>query len=396
MATVLFLAHRIPYPPNKGDKIRSWNFLKRLGEHHRVHVGFYVDSKRDMEHIPRLREMFASVEFVEVSPLWQKVRSLLGLITGKSLTESAYPFGELRRYYEELKSKEKIDCIVLFSAATAPIVLPVEDSRLITDLVDVDSEKWRSYSKQSSWPFSWIYEREARKLSQFEADLADASDVSLLVSQDEVEVFKRRNSHVADKVVSVRNGVDINQFNPALFPNSQEVGRVLFSGAMDYQPNLEAVEWFVENVWTQIRQAHENAIFVIAGGPFTSRTKKLERVEGVTVLGYVDDMAETIATAQVVVAPLQTARGIQNKVLEALSMAKPVVATSLANEGINAVDGKELLVADEAGQFAEHVNSLLSGQTNCETYREAGRALVVRNFSWERSFEELNQMITVR
>lgn len=394
MANILFLAHRIPYPPNKGDKIRSWNFLKRLAEHHTVHAGFYVDDPRDLDYISLLEGSVASLSYEEVSPLQQKIRSLSGFLTGKSLTESAYPYSKLKKYANDLFLNKKIDLVFLFSAATAPIVLGNFSGPIIADLVDVDSEKWLAYSKASAWPISWIFRREARLLAKFEAKVAGNAEATLFVSEDETHLFCARHPELVETTVSVKNGVDLVQFNSANYPNVQSGKSLIFTGAMDYQPNIEAVEWFCRQVWPLIYKKHPDATFQIAGGSAGLRVKALEATEGVSVLGYVEDMAEALSRASIVVAPLQTARGIQNKVLEAMAMAKPVVATSLANEGINGEDGKQLLVANTAKSFASAVFSLIDSAEKRAELGTEGRTFVEKGFSWQRSFEELNRLIS--
>ena len=396
MANVLFLAHRIPYPPNKGDKIRSWNFLSRLAKHHTVHAAFYVDDEQDMQYVPVVQKVVASLCFEKVTPFFQKILSLRGFLNGTSLTESAYPTKKLRKYCSDLISKGEIDYIFLFSAATAAI-LPKECTvTMIADLVDVDSEKWKSYSKSAAWPLSLVYAREGRKLAIYEEKIVTQADTSVLVSEDEAKVLREHIPLLGHKILAVPNGVDIHIFDPSKYPMPLGSKNLIFTGAMDYQPNIEAVEWFCQNVWAKIKLRHPDATFTIAGGPDVARIKKLETYEGVSVLGYVDDMAKVLSEANIVVAPLRTARGIQNKVLEALSMAKPVVATSLANEGINAQDDTHLIVADTPIQFANAVNKLLENEERQAGLGRAGRKYVQNHFSWSRSFKTLNNLILER
>ena len=396
MANILFLAHRIPYPPNKGDKIRSWNFLSRIAKHHTVHAAFFVDDEQDLKYVPVVQKVVASLCFEKVTPLFQKILSLRGFLNGTSLTEFAYPTKKLRKYCSDLISKGEIDYIFLFSAASA-VMLPKECTvNMIADLVDVDSEKWKSYSKSAAWPLSLVYAREGRKLAVYEERIVTQADISILVSEDEAKVLRDHIPLLGHKILAVPNGVDTHIFDSSKYPTPPSRKSVIFTGAMDYQPNIEAVEWFCQNVWAKIKLRHPGATFTIAGGPDVVRIKKLETYEGVSVLGYVDDMAMVLSEANIVVAPLRTARGIQNKVLEALSMAKPVVATSLANEGINAQDDTHLIVANDPVPFANAVNKLLENEERQAGLGRAGRKYVQNHFSWSRSFRTLNNLILER
>lgn len=393
MANILFLAHRIPYPPNKGDKIRSWNFLSRLAAIHTVHAGFYIDDERDLEHILFLENTVRSLCYEQTSPIRQKIKSVSGLFKGRSLTECAYSSNKLKKYVNYLIKNNLIDCIFLFSSATATLIPKEYTGRIVTDLVDVDSEKWGAYAQSSWWPMSWIYRREAKKLAAFETEIAERSQVTILVSQDEANLFRDKNNSLAEKIFAVPNGVDTAIFDPGHYPVKSFQKCIIFTGAMDYQPNIEAVEWFCHNVWPKVFSNHADAVFIIAGGPLTPRIKRLNAINGVSALGYVQDMAATLAKATIAIAPLQTARGIQNKVLEALAMEKATVATSLANEGINAVDGQHLRIADTADEFANIVSDLLLNEDECRTLGGAGRSFVQAQFSWDISFDTLNSLL---
>jgi len=397
MANILFLAHRIPYPPNKGDKIRSWNFLRRLASEHTVHAGFYVDDPNDRENISVVGDLCASSCAVEVSPFLQKLYSLRGFLCGRSLTEMAYPRMRLRRYVSRLLQSGQVDCVFLFSAATATLIEEDCAVPIISDLVDVDSAKWEAYADAKEGPLSWIYSREGRLLSRFEGQVAGRSHASLFVSEDEAKLMRERHPDVAAKVFGVANGVATEVFDPALYDIKQmqgpEPARVVFTGAMNYAPNIEAVAWFTKEIWGRVIEKFPEAEFVIAGSPVSAEVKKLASAPGVTVLGFVEDMAQVLAEARVVVAPLKTARGIQNKVLEAMAMAKPVVATRLANEGINAPMGEGVLLADEIDSFASQIIDLLNSPEKALEIGACGRAYVLEHFSWDQKYGELADLV---
>ncbi|NVJ98135.1 MAG: TIGR03087 family PEP-CTERM/XrtA system glycosyltransferase [Alphaproteobacteria bacterium] len=395
MARILFLAHRIPYPPNKGDKIRSWPFLEHLLQNHTVHAGFYVDTPKDRQYVSFLEERCETVGWQFAGAFRQKLGMLWGLLCGKPLTTSAYPKHQLKQYVDGLLDAGEIDLIFLFSGAVATLI----DSRhshipVITDLVDVDSAKWAQYSKIARFPMSWIYRREARLLAKFERQVAFQSRHTILVSRDEAALFTQSvlGTPSGTNVCAITNGVDIDHFSADRFASAVYQNRVIFTGAMDYQPNIEAVEWFVANVWPLVIEKCKDARFVIAGAPVHPRVAALAGAN-VEVLGFVQDMAQEIGESAVVVAPLQTARGIQNKVLEGMAMAKPVVATPDAKEGIEAEPGRDLIVAREPLNFAGEVVHLLTHPSDATKIGRSARKQIEKCYQWSGSLTMLDQLV---
>jgi len=393
MAEILFLAHRIPYPPNKGDKIRSWHFLEHLTKSHKVHLGFFVDDKSDLVHTKMLGNITESISYQYISPLHQKVRSLMALLDGRPLTLAAYPTKKLQGYVNHLLSDERLDAVFLFSSAMGQFI-PVGCSvPVLLDLVDVDSEKWGTYAEKAKWPLSSLYKREFNLLSDYEVRLAADFAKTLLVSEQEANLLRKKEGAQSAKVVGLQNGVDTDIFNPDKYDANSGDKTIIFTGAMNYLPNIEAVEWFCKAVWPLICENIPSARFVIAGGPSVARVNRFGELAGVEVLGYVEDMAKEIAQAAISVAPLLTARGIQNKVLEAMAMAKPVVATSLANEGIEATDKQSILVADDAQSFADCIMLLLDDPVLAQKISINARDFVVENFSWGQSCRDLDKYL---
>ncbi|PCI63101.1 MAG: sugar transferase [Kordiimonadales bacterium] len=393
MANILFLSHRIPYPPNKGDKIRSWNFLKRLAEEHTVHLGCFVDLKDDRQYEAFLKERMETTCFQHTAPFQQKLLSLRGLLKGQCLTENAYPHKRLRSYVKDLIEGGSVDLIFLFSAATASLLPSRLTIPVVCDFVDVDSEKWRAYAETASWPMSWVYRREAEKLNQFEKSVYGTSQRSVFVSEDEATLFSALHGGGLKEISGIPNGVDFKQFDASQHEGKAQPKNIVFTGAMDYLPNIEAVEWFCRDMWPLIRAEHPDAVFTIGGGPVPARVKRLSANPNVTVLGFVENMAEVLAAAAVCVAPMKTARGIQNKILEAMAMSKPVVTTVLGNEGINAEHGEHLYVAGSPKEFATGVSALLDGPEAAKKVGASGHGFVKANFSWSRSYQDLSSVI---
>ena len=394
MDDLLFLVHRIPYPPNKGDKIRSFHLLDYLSLRYRVHLGAFVDSDADLVHCDVVRDYCASAWLGRLSPRQAKLRSLTGLLTGEALTLPYYRGSTLPDWIRDVMHKHAIRRVLVYSSAMAQFVLgpEFEHVRRVIDFVDMDSDKWRQYSLSQRFPLSWIYRRESRRLLAFEREVATRFEASLFVSQQEAALFAQGSGVDPASIKVLRNGVDTVYFSadPARpSPFTTPGPHLVFTGAMDYWANVEGVEWFVESILPVIRQTLPSVEFHIVGMNPTSRVQGLARTAGVHITGSVPDIRPYVQHASVVVVPLRIARGIQNKVLEAMSMARPVVATTQALEGIPAADGRDVRQADEANAFARGVIELLTGEEGARLGCSA-RALIEHDFVWEASLRQLD------
>ena len=396
MQDLLFLSHRIPYPPNKGDKIRSWNVLRHLARDYRVHLGCLIDDPVDLQYRDRLRDVCAEVYFGRLNPSVARIASLRGLATGDPLTLAYYRDRRLAAWTRSVVSRHRIRRAFVFSSSMAQYAFKPRPQRLIVDFVDVDSEKWGQYAATRPWPLKVLYRREQRTLAEFERKVAAAADAALFVSDAEADLFRRIAPDAAAKAVAVENGVDTGFFDPAAsrhnpYPGAGEV--LVFTGAMDYWPNVHAVCWFAREVLPLVRVARPGAALWIVGANPSPDVRRLSELPGVVVTGRVDDIRPYIAGATAVVAPLRLAQGIQNKILEAMAMGKAVIASPKALEGIAAEAGREVVVAEDAvAPFAAATIETLSGQ-NREALGERARALVLRRYRWSASLARLNELL---
>jgi sugar transferase (PEP-CTERM/EpsH1 system associated) len=397
MKELLFLCHRIPYPPNKGDKIRSFNMLRYLASRHVVHLGAFVDDPDDWQHAAELRKICGSVELVALPRRQALLRSASGLLSGEPLGLPYYRNQQLQRWCAaRMSGPRPADGILVFSSTMAQYVLDYDSVPRVLDLCDVDSDKWRQYAQRRRWPMSWVYRREAGLLEQCERDYARRFDAVLLVSDAEAALFRQIAPESATRIVALRNGVDTVFFDPlpdhpTLFPAEQQA--VVFTGAMDYWANVDAVEWFGREVLPLIRQRCPRAHFWIVGSRPAEAVQRLAQLPGISVTGSVPDVRPYLQHARLVVAPLRVARGVQNKVLEALAMAKPVVASSAALDGLEAGGGPHVpgtRRADEPGEFAEAVARILEGAA--EPDGSAGRRYVCERYGWHASLASLDRL----
>jgi sugar transferase (PEP-CTERM/EpsH1 system associated) len=383
MEGLLFLAHRIPFPPNKGDKIRSFHLLRHLSTRYAIHLGAFVDDPDDWQYEAALKPYCASLKLLPLHPRRAKLASLAGLIRGEALTLPYYRSRELARWAAELAADGTVTRGLAFSSAMAQF-MPETLARRVLDMVDVDSDKWTQYAPTQRWPLSWVYAREGRRLAEWEARVAQDFDATLLVSHDEATLLQQRVPAARHKIGAFENGVDAEYFSPARdYPNPYppDVPGVVFTGAMDYWPNVDAVTWFAERIFPAVRDAVPAVQFAIVGSRPTEAVRALARQPGVVVTGGVPDVRPWLAHAACAVAPLRIARGVQNKVLEAMAMARPVVTTPQAAEGIRAEAGRDFQrVADEPAFAATVIAQLRARGSN-----PAARACILAGYDWTRN-----------
>jgi sugar transferase (PEP-CTERM/EpsH1 system associated) len=398
---ILFLAHRLPFPPDKGDKIRSFHLLAYLAARHEVHVACPIDNAADLEHVESLRCQVHGLEFVRMDGLFSKLQRGLALLTGQPVSLRAFYSRRLQSQVDSLLSRLRFDCVFVYSSPMAQYVFRSRHwpdarrgMRMLADFIDVDSAKWSNYAASCpgvlQWPRRWLFRREARLLAAHECRVGREFDKVFLVTDAE------RNELPAgvqqEKVLALANGVDLEYFSHVPAPPARPA-RVAFTGVMDYWPNVEGVLWFVNEVWPMVRAANPDAHFDIVGRNPSPAVRKLEANPGVCVTGFVPDVREHVSAAQVCVAPLRIARGVQNKVLEAMAMGRPVVCTPQALEGISADVGKEALVADDPLSFSRAINQLLSDPGKAAEIGTAGLAYVTRNHRWSDTLAALDELL---
>lgn len=396
MKELLFLCHRIPYPPNKGDKIRAFHLLSALAQRYTVHLGTFVDDPEDWNHRDRLNALCAQQCYRPLPPGRARLRSLSGLLRGQPLSFPYYRDRTLRNWVARIMRERSIDAIVVFSSAMAPYVERYGHVRRVLDFVDVDSEKWRQYAATAGMPARWIYAREGRKLLAAERALAASFDASIFVSDAETELFQARAPECADRVSAVPNGVDSAYFDPAQHyadPYGGEGQRTLvFTGAMDYRANIDAVRWFAHEVLPLIRQSQPDVSFFIVGTRPAREVVALAQLPGVEVTGAVADVRPYLAHAALAVAPLRIARGLQNKVLEALSMGKPVVLTPEAAAGLTPLSPEFAAIASQPQALAGHVMRFLNAG-GASGHPDMARAYVLEHYAWSRQLRRFLALV---
>ncbi len=395
MEDLLFLAHRIPYPPDKGDKIRSWNILRYLARSYRIHLGAFVDDPRDLRYRDKLGSVCASTHLIPLQPVAARLRSLSGLGRKIPLSIPYYYDRSMQQWVNARLEQGTLQRIFVFSSPMAQYVMNSQASscRRVIDFVDVDSDKWGQYARHKRWPLSWLYRREAERLLVFEKNVATRFDASIFVSSAEAALFKQLLPEVSGRVGFIDNGVDRDYFSPERDydnPYDEQAKVIAFTGVMDYWANIHAVQWFALHVLPRIRETIPSAKFVIVGARPAGEVRRLASAPGVEVTGAVPDVRPYLAHAHVVAAPLRIARGVQNKVLEAMAMAKAVIASPAAVEGIEFTNSEELQVADGEQQFAELAIRFLR-QDNPAVAR-VSRQWVSQRYNWNNNLAGIEEL----
>jgi sugar transferase (PEP-CTERM/EpsH1 system associated) len=386
MEPILFLVHRIPFPPNKGDKIRSFHLLRHLADRYRVHLGTFVDMPEDMAHVPELERLCASHRVEMLDPRTARLRSVSGFITGEALTLPYYRNASLQAWVRETVARHGIRKAIVFSGAMAQYVRGL-GLHVVVDFVDVDSAKWSQYAERHAWPSSFVYRREGERLLSFERAAAASSAASVFVTRAEVDLFNRLAPECIGRVHVIEMGVDTDYFSPsAERPSPFAAGEVplVFTGAMDYWPNIDAAVWFTREVLPLVKSQCPAARFHAVGMRPAPAVSELASEANVGVTGRVDDVRPYLQHAAVVVAPLRVARGIQSKILEAMAMAKPVVTTPAAARSIRGTVGADLEAALEPAEFAAKVLALAGTQAG-QSLGRAARQRVVAEYNWDRN-----------
>lgn len=398
MGEILFLAHRVPFPPDRGDKIRSHHLLRGLAAIAPVHVGTFADTPGDREQEAVLAEVAASHCLVTRSkPM--ALAGLEALATGKPVSLTAFANRKLREWIARTLVERPIETIFVFSGQMGQYVPDDFAGRVVVDLCDVDSAKFGTYAETAAWPRSALLRREDRLLRREEARLAERADTTLLISEHEKALFKGRLQHLKQtRVIALGNGIDASFFDPAYAAEEPSIAsgqgpHFVFTGQMDYPPNIAAARRGIDNILPLVRQRYPEAEFHVVGRAPVHELTAHDGRDGVTVWGEVVDVRPFLLAADVVIAPLDLARGVQNKVLEAMAMCRPVVASEEAATGIAATDGTHLVIARSDAQMAKEIGALIEDGAKARRMGRMARDFALREHSWASVHEDLRRIV---
>lgn len=386
---LLYLTHRVPYPPDKGDRIRTYNVLRQLARTTAVHLACLADEPPAAESLAELHRLCKRLAIVPLGPgRW--LRAAASLSRGRTATEGAFSSAKLRRVLHDWARETAFDVALVSASSMAPYLTlpPIQPVPAVIDLVDVDSEKWLNFAAAGRGLKSWLYHHEGRRLRRLEGTLLRKASAVTLVSEEEAALLQRVCG--PGPIYAICNGVDLEYFRPQ--PCATECGCV-FVGALDYPPNVDAATWFARHIWPTIHRRFPSATFRLVGRRPSSAVHALARLPGVEVIGQVPDVRPYLAAAAAVVVPLRLARGVQNKVLEALAMAKAVVVSPQALEGLRTHDRTHLLKAATPQEWCEAVGLVLTDPALRHRLGEAGRRFVEEHHCWERCLRPLTALV---
>ena len=403
MKRLLYISHRVPYPPDKGERVRAFHEIKALSEHFRVTLAFLAHDAADQQAAEPMRQWCEEIIVAPAGGLAGKLRGGLSLLRGRSATEGYFQSKRLMALLKDAAGREPFDVAIGYSSSTLPYLLAVPARRRIMDLIDVDSLKWASYAESSGWPKSWLYRAEARAVARLEEEAIQQCDAVVLVSEAEVDALHKQlqtlpkratspaddgNAPPATNVFAVGCGVDADYFHP---PEESYDGppTLVFTGQMDYRPNVEGVCWFVKEVWPLLRQDFPDLRFNIVGRNPAPAVRDLGRIPGITITGTVPDVRPYLAAATLAIIPLIIARGVQNKALEAMAMALPIVASPSVLKGLGANASAAAQGATTPGEWKSVIRELLSDKERRQTLAVRCHRLVLENCTWDRQLGKL-------
>jgi polysaccharide biosynthesis protein PslH len=376
---ILALTHRLPWAPNRGDRIRAYHVLRALGARHEIHLLSLVHDDEEESHLPEVRTWLPHVQSVRVPRRANFVRAGLALPTSTPLTFSLLDAPDLTKVLTAIAGRVQPDVVFAYCSGMGRLlVAPAVSSRAsIIDMVDMDSAKWRALASTAAPPMAWIYQREGRLLAKAEADLMRHARVTTVVNDREAQTARAIAPDADVRVVE--NGIDVGSFSPPGPP--VDSAQVVFCGVMSYRPNAETAQWLAERVWPLVREKHPGARLALVGSDPPASVKRLETMDAsVVVTGHVADVRSWLWESAVAAAPIRTARGIQNKVLEAVAAGLPCVISSAVAAGLPAEVQPACDVADDVERCAGRILALLA-QTPAERRKRAGTAVLDR-LSW--------------
>ncbi len=389
---ILYVTHRVPYPPDKGDRIRNYHVLTWLARQASVDLACLADEDVSDADVGALKELVDRVAMIRIRRGSRRMRATWSLATGRTASEGAFRSSALCGLLRRWARETRYHAILVSASSLVPYLRLAELARMpaVVDFVDVDSQKWLDYADASRGPRAWLYRTEGERLRRLETEATRRARGVILVSAAETNLFRR--SCDAANIYTVPNGVDLEGFRPGGVEAESE-RTCVFVGALDYRPNVDGVCWFCREVWPEICRLRPGAQLRLVGRRPVTAIRRLAGVPGVEVVGQVPDVRRYLAEASVVVVPLRLARGIQNKVLEAMAMGKATVASPQSLIGLQGHGPVPVLCASAPSQWVESVTRLMDDTVGRRRLGEEGRRYVEEFHHWDRALEPLGSIL---
>lgn len=401
---IVVLSHRIPFPPNKGEKIRTYNQIEHLLSHGCKVTLFCLLHESADKNLARSYAENSNVRIVSATTRFNKLKMIAGAFLGRSFSVSNFYSSRLQSLVDQHFDVGTVDAIYCTSSSMAEYLFkgnwkhkyPDKDRKYLIDFMDLDSDKWRQYAEINKFPLSLVYRYEERMLARYEKKIQQTFDHCIFISRNEVTLFSSKLAGEPANLSVVGNGVDLAEFHPRGQPRTEAPLTLLFSGVMDYFPNENAMCWFVDNVWPLLKPVYPECRLVIAGMNPGQKILKMAEDPSITVTGFVEDMLACYHEADIFVAPFQIARGVQNKILQSFACGLPVVTTPIGAEGIDCTNGKEVLIVSTPEQFVESISRLATDKGFYSQVSENALELVNGSYTWGARNSELLELFGSR
>ncbi len=388
---ILFIANRFPYPPFRGDKLKIYNLAKRLAKKHELHLITFTEQRSDTQYLPELEPIFSKIEIVHLPKLQSVFNVGWGMLGSAPLQVNYFKSTAFKNTLQELMAANQYDAIHVQHLRMAQYAISYQDRFRILDLPDAFSLYWQ---RRKSVPRSFLTRIldniESRRVMKYEKYILSQFNLNLVCSNEDLKFLEEK--HHINTIRLLPNGVDTDKFKP-MGHDYSHAHTLLFTGNMDYDPNVDAVLYFANEVFPKIKQDFPNVKFVIAGQRPIDKVKALDNQNDIQVTGFIPELSEMYNTASVVVAPLRFGAGTQNKVLEAMAMGIPVVCSNIGFEGLGIQDGEGAYMRTDAKSFAAQVVELLKDAQLRESVGKKGVEVIQKNFSWDTVSDTLEQYL---
>jgi len=387
---ILFLTPRLPFPPNRGDRLRYFNFAKVLSRKHSLSLISFIQSEKELSAIGGCEGIFDRVETVLLKPWRSYVNMALCFLSGSPLQVAYFHSRKMRKKIEETMKKEKYDAVYTFHLRMAPYSRGIKNAYKILDLTDAVSLFLRRMISHRHPLLRPIFHREAVSTNKYESEIVDDFDESWLISDLDRRAIECRTK---DDLIVVPNGIDTDHFVPD--PSfKREENSILFVGYMGVE-SVVTVKYFLKEIFPKVLAKIPSAKFYIVGADPPPEIKKLSKDKNIIVTGYIEDLRQYYGKASVLIAPMRFVAGVQNKILEAMAMEVPVVTSSLGNEGIDAAHGENIFVEDDPDMFALRVVDLLKDKALRESVGSNARKYVKGRFAWDSVAERMDRVAEI-
>lgn len=392
MLKICVVAQRVPFPPNKGEKLRTYHQIERLIQlGYQVEVLTLIESEEDEKHVSAL-ESHLNIHVIACKLASKTRRYAWALLKGQSISVGAFYSKSLQNALNQ-RLASHCDVVLLTASSLGYYIFEsteygTTNCHILMDFMDVDSDKWRQYATSTKWPMRYIYQRESNKIQQLEKQACAEFLETYLIADEEVSLFRRQVSD-ANPVKVLGNGLDFDAFYPAPVPPNNANPNFLFTGVMDYKPNVDAVVWFVKSCWPKIISHFPNATFTIAGMNPIAEVKALTSFDGVDVTGFVDNILPCFHKADTFVAPFRLARGVQNKVLQAAACRLPIVTTAMGAEGIAFASPSAMWIENNEDEFAQACIDTIENKTEASSKATSAYEAIRAEYSWEQQLKPL-------